>query len=357
MPDSAARQQQIDATRRRGYVALCLGASFVQIVLAVTEWPRGNWLPIPGALISLALLVAVLNPRVSLQRIDQLLGLAADVGAVLTIWSISLKHGPYSAQTALILTLFFVLWFGVLPLRAAAIRAALLYLAIVIIGLVRQPLDFLPLLYFGFVALLIGQMTYSGRHIRQELSETAKFADLAMTDPLTELQNRRSMYSFLQDAYTRQSRGSALQMAILLADIDHFKNVNDNYGHEVGDQVLQHVAGILKSCVRPGDHVARWGGEEFLVMVQTGDRDAMELIGKRILYSMRTVHSGLPPVTLSIGVALASEAGDVNTLLRLADRRLYRAKRGGRNQLNMEPLNAQTTHLDGSSLRQGRTSQ
>lgn len=357
------RELGLDVLRRRGYLILCLGAAIVHTLLAVMEWPRGNWHPVLGAVICVALLAVILNPRVSLHRMDHLLGLTTDIGAVITIWSISSLAGPFSAQTSLIFVMFFALWFGVLPMKAATLRTALLYAAILTVGLLRQPIEIIPLMYMGFLALLIGQMTFSGRQIRLELSETARYADLALTDPLTNLHNRRSMITELQRHLSTpgkpgnqskpgdQGKRKSGPVAVLLADIDHFKNVNDSYGHEVGDQVLQHVAGVLVSCVRPGDYVARWGGEEFLMMVRTDDREAMQLIAKRILYTLRTVSSGLPPVTLSIGVAFSNEAADINALLRLADRRLYRAKRAGRNQMNMEPLSANTTMLDGHNAR------
>lgn len=352
MPEPRAPEAITDETRRLSYRLLLLAALVVYIVVSVLAWPQGRWHPTLGVALTALLLLVSLDTRVSLQRLDQLLGLAGDLGAAISVWSISQDSGPLSAGATLTLTTFFVVWFGVKSRRDAVIRAALLYAAILIIGLIRAPTDIGPLLYLGFLASLIGHMTYAGRPIRQELSEAARYADLALTDVLTGLQNRRAMYAQLQEAYGAPRP----RMSVLLADIDHFKNINDNYGHDTGDQVLQHVAGVLRSCVRPGDLVSRWGGEEFLVMVQTDDREAMELIGKRILYTLRTLHSGLPPVTLSIGLAMADEATDVNRLLRLADRRLYRAKRNGRNQLNMDALNAHTTMLDGKAVKTRPTS-
>ena len=124
-------------------------------------------------------------------------------------------------------------------------------------------------------------------------------------------------------------------MALLAIDIDHFKSINDNHGHPVGDAVLVEVAGRLLSCVRAGDLVARLGGDEFMVLVSNPMPDSAEQIAKHIMTSMRQpvelgTHMKLP-IGASIGIAYSSSVIEGQSLMSLADRALYRAKAAGRN--------------------------
>ncbi|WP_309571739.1 GGDEF domain-containing protein [Deinococcus sp.] len=331
----------IDHTRRRGYLLIGLGAVTTFAALALMS-PHGQAAPyVIGVVITLALLVATLIPQVTAARMDALLGWCSDSGAVLTIWVVAQNAGPFSAQSLLVLSIFLVVWFGVLTGRAASIRAALLVVAVASIGMLRSPAEPMPVACLAFLALLVGQMTSSGRIIRTELSEKARYASLAMTDMLTGLLNRRALHGAMNAYYAGQSRSSVRRrggIGVLLLDLDHFKNINDNYGHDVGDSVLQHVAGVLRACAGPDDQVARWGGEEFLMLVAVPERADLEGRATQIISTLRAIHSGLPPVTVSIGIAHASEAPDVDSLLRIADRRLYRAKRSGRDRLNKDTL-------------------
>ena len=119
-----------------------------------------------------------------------------------------------------------------------------------------------------------------------------------------------------------------------MLDLDHFKAVNDDHGHNVGDQVLIRVAGLLLGVIRHSDVVVRTGGEEFVVLMPASDRDAATACCERALEAIRDadwceVAPGLT-VTASVGVACSDEPGDLATL---ADRRLYAAKRAGRDRI------------------------
>ncbi|WP_412027350.1 GGDEF domain-containing protein [Deinococcus yunweiensis] len=290
----------------------------------------------------LLLLLGILTSRIKAQQVDTMLGWGADIGAAITAWTVSRNLGPMSGQTIAFFGIYLVVWFGVMPLRTASIRAALLVGAVVLIGAVRSPPEPVPVIVFAFLALLVGQMTASGRVIRHEASEKAHYANLAMTDMLTGLLNRRALHGAMNAYYAGGARGRSRStsggLGILLLDLDHFKNINDSYGHDVGDSVLQHVASVLRACAGPDDQVARWGGEEFLMLVITAERTELERRATQVIDTLRAIHSGLPPVTVSIGIAHVSEAPDVDSLLRLADRRLYRAKRGGRDRVNKDTL-------------------
>ncbi len=157
---------------------------------------------------------------------------------------------------------------------------------------------------------------------------------LAATDPLTGLANRRRTLQLLEQL----ARDARLDTApvVMLCDLDHFKRINDGWGHAMGDQVLVAVANALRASTRDADTVARWGGEEFLIVLPaTRDLDATELAERlRVRVEALQVadrHQCPVPVTLSIGIAplAADETG--SAWLKRADEALYRAKADGRN--------------------------
>lgn len=173
-------------------------------------------------------------------------------------------------------------------------------------------------------------------------STLRQLRDLALRDELTGLLNRREMHGLLQNEWLRAVRFKR-PFALGLADIDNFKRVNDTYGHPVGDRVIRHVAQVLEHTLRRLDRVARFGGEEFaILMPETGRREAgiaMERVRAALAQSPCVVpgSSIRIAVTLSIGVAVPSEDAETpDGLLAVADRRLYDAKRTGRDRLCLE---------------------
>ncbi len=345
MPENALRERRLEATRRRGYLVLCGCSVAVHAAIATGELPQGNWRAALVAVLSAALLPAVLSRSVSAQRLDTLVVWCANIGASYFLWDFYGRGLALGARESLTVLLFFVVWFGLLSLKQAAVRGGLLYAALIALVLSHGLGDPVPLLYTGFLLFLIGQMAVAGRQMQQELSRTALYADLALTDPLTGLPNRRSLEERLLEHYASQpgAAQSALpvtSIGVLIVDIDLFKTVNDTYGHEVGDRVLVALGRTLQACVRPSDLVARWGGEEFVLLISQGERAGLEQLGRHIQWALTDQQrpEGLPRVTVSIGAALSSEAGDALGLLNLADRRLYRAKHAGRNRMNMDEL-------------------
>jgi diguanylate cyclase (GGDEF)-like protein len=166
--------------------------------------------------------------------------------------------------------------------------------------------------------------------------------DLALRDELSGLLNRRELQSLLQNEWLRAVRFKR-PFALGLADIDYFKRVNDTYGHPIGDRVIRHVGQVLETTLRRLDRVARFGGEEFaILMPETGRREAgiaMERVRSALAQAPCVVaEQGLHiPVTLSIGVAVPLEDGhSPDALVVAADRRLYEAKRGGRDRVCLE---------------------
>ena len=157
-------------------------------------------------------------------------------------------------------------------------------------------------------------------------------------DPLTGLYNRRELETSLFKEIQRSDRSSH-PLSLLMLDIDFFKHVNDTYGHQAGDEVLQHLAKIVTATIRAGDTATRFGGEEFVVILpETGTTDAQKLaerIRKDIADSVVTTSSGNSiTYKVSIGIATYPKHGtDQASLLAAADKALYRAKESGRDRV------------------------
>jgi two-component system cell cycle response regulator len=170
-----------------------------------------------------------------------------------------------------------------------------------------------------------------------EASQTA-LAELATTDPLTKLKNRRLFYTQAEQNL-RMCRRYNKDMSLLLIDIDYFKRVNDTFGHHAGDEVLVWVANLLARMVRGIDMVARFGGEEFAVLLPETNRLGAAVLAERIRAAIEreniTAEGRRIPVTVSIGVTTlaADEVEVIDQLLSIADRRLYLAKNSGRNRI------------------------
>ena len=170
---------------------------------------------------------------------------------------------------------------------------------------------------------------------RQLRIEQEKLRRLATIDELTGVLNRRGMEQSLDDF-----EDAAQGITLVMLDIDHFKHINDRYGHDCGDEVLRRVAAVVGVNLRASDVFGRWGGEEFLIAGQgTRIRDATRLAEKlcgRVEQSEITVSGHRISVTASFGIALAPPGGSTADALKRADEALYRAKEFGRNRVEMD---------------------
>src|SRR5690606_19876475 len=154
------------------------------------------------------------------------------------------------------------------------------------------------------------------------------------TDTLTRMPNRRYFDEVVAAEFERSRRGNGA-LALLIVDIDHFKQFNDQYGHSRGDEVLRQVAEALGNGVRRGDHVCRFGGEEFaLILPGTDGADAAE-VAESLRSTVASTTTSDAPVTVSIGVASTRDHAfdSIDDLFKAADSALYRAKREGRNRV------------------------
>jgi len=207
--------------------------------------------------------------------------------------------------------------------------------------------QFASILLFGVFGVLstLGVMWIEIENLRADL------ARLAMIDPLTETLNRRAFmleYERELSRCTREKTG----LALAIFDLDHFKDVNDTYGHQVGDQVLRRVADTLRESLRGHDVLGRYGGEEFALLMPGADVPAALAGTERVRLAVgeKPIEAGplSIPLTVSAGVAAYGVNGsDWESLLRSADAALYEAKRGGRNRTvaaqGAPPVSAQST--------------
>jgi chemotaxis family two-component system sensor kinase Cph1 len=162
----------------------------------------------------------------------------------------------------------------------------------------------------------------------------SQLAELALHDPLTGLPNRRLFMDRLEQSLAR-FRGQE-ETSVLFIDLDHFKAINDTYGHSAGDEALIHVSNALLSCARAEDTVARLGGDEFVILCERTDKQQAEGIAQRILEALHVRPEADRPwsVSASIGVSTASLHGSASNLLSAADSAMYQAKMGGRDQIS-----------------------
>ena len=163
--------------------------------------------------------------------------------------------------------------------------------------------------------------------------------EAAYTDTLTGLYNRRH-FAEIATPYIERSKRVGLSYFIMMADLDYFKNVNDEHGHLAGDAVLRHVALIMKSAVRSYDIVARWGGEEFIFLITDSNAADVSNLAERIRRNIEMNvcdYNGTPlPITISIGIAQCQTGQtEMEQLILKADEALYESKQNGRNRITM----------------------
>jgi diguanylate cyclase (GGDEF)-like protein/PAS domain S-box-containing protein len=166
-----------------------------------------------------------------------------------------------------------------------------------------------------------------------------RLKQLAQCDPLTGLPNRRLFHERLKRALSYHPTGRRL--AVLFLDVDHFKDINDQWGHASGDAFLQAVASRLRGCVRRTDTIARWAGDEFAVLLNpvSGERDA-ERVARKILNILRrpfTVSGHRIKTSASIGACMLDSKSSPERLIAKADRMMYAVKKGGRNDIRFWP--------------------
>ena len=222
---------------------------------------------------------------------------------------------------ALVMMAPYLLGLGILGIRPNAANASIVILIVAssqTVGLV-----------VAFLALSFCNLERRSNVLQRRTESRAR------RDGLTGAMNR---VSFTHNARREihQHRGNKSTVSLLFVDVDHFKRINDNYGHETGDRVLKHIIRLARGCLRSEDTVARWGGEEFVVLLPATDLNGALLIAEKIRQRIGTEHfdalASSQRVTVSIGCAEISGNEELDELVARADHALYQAKHRGRNQ-------------------------
>jgi diguanylate cyclase (GGDEF)-like protein len=192
----------------------------------------------------------------------------------------------------------------------------------------------------GRLMLHFKDMAHAVWNSRAELEAKVKerteaLEHVSKTDSLTGMLNRRGMAERIETEISRGVREPS-RFGILWLDVDYFKEINDRYGHPVGDRALLEVANQIRSIIRPYDSAARWGGDEFLVLVQNCNESLLQSLGERIRKAIAdstdlAVGNHAIPLSVSVGGALSGDGEQLETILQNADNALYAAKEAGRN--------------------------
>jgi diguanylate cyclase (GGDEF)-like protein len=200
------------------------------------------------------------------------------------------------------------------------------------------PLDFKFRLLSSFITVSALSALYeysreSSYKVMREMSDT--FERLSKIDPLTQLSNRRDANQIIESEQRRLLRNNT-ELSLIICDIDNFKDINDEYGHDVGDMVLIELAKVFKTCVRSQDTVARWGGEEFLFILPHTNLIQASITAKKIHNTIK-IRSPLSnthnfDVTVSMGVSTLIDDKNIQSAISCADKNLYKAKHSGKNR-------------------------
>lgn len=207
-----------------------------------------------------------------------------------------------------------------------------------ITGILTQK-ELLRIIYNKWIDFIKEEGNKISRMNEELLSKATKLEEKASFDFLTKLYNRRKFNSFLEYEISKANRYKEEHLSLLLVDIDYFKNVNDTHGHLVGDNVLQEVSKILTICSRDSDVVARWGGEEFVLMLPQTNIEQAFLVGEKLRATIeKHKFDDVKHITCSIGVSQFHNKESKDTLFKRVDTALYKAKNSGRNRVEMEHI-------------------
>jgi diguanylate cyclase (GGDEF)-like protein len=179
----------------------------------------------------------------------------------------------------------------------------------------------------GIVGILVKRIE---THENELVAANARLAELSMRDPLTQLYNRRYLMARLEDELARVRRGHSL--GVVMIDLDRFKRVNDERGHEEGDEVLRTIATAISEVTREIDVPGRYGGDEFVVILPDTEVAHAKTVAERLAAAVRSVgeyFDAETPVTASVGIAMAEREDGARALIRRADERAYLAKQAG----------------------------
>lgn len=325
-----------------------------EVVLGLIDLTESNWLTLfnlCGAIGFYVLVRSELSLRLSS---EPSLTMPQMVFAIIsTTWSYSIT-GP--ARGGVIAIMILIIMFGTFILqprqaRSLALLAGVLLASVMVWRASTSPLRYAPrveILHFLFavvvltgtssLAIRLGKLRARLAMQKNELTDAlALNRELATRDALTGLLNRRAMVELLAREHPRIVRGQG-PLSVALLDIDWFKRINDSLGHGAGDEVLRRFAAVLKDQLRAADALARWGGEEFLLLMPGTRLDDARVVLERLRAQVCAgdVFTGIATdlkVSFSTGVVEVAEGESQDAALDRADRALYQAKQNGRNRI------------------------
>lgn len=348
--------------KRRLYVTILLLASCSSLVALPTNALAGATHPVTTAVLCFVVVYgvaaswAIRSEKLPFRVVEESIWMVASgLLVVVFVFGLYLAETPMQARLA---TVGSYLWFPVSYVvvfltnetRGALTRSLLLYVVVVLVSAPRllEAILYgtgdtvsevlLVQLYFSS-ALLISALYFFGRlsdQARNSAISAERMRHLAHTDALTDLKNRRSAERVLEKEM-EYARRYATPLAVIVFDVDDFKRVNDDYGHDVGDAILVNVARTVESGLRESDSLARWGGEEFVVVApQTSPREALAL-AERVMEGVRSVSfNGTGGISASFGISFFRPEDSATTLVKRADVALYKAKRSGKDRVEAE---------------------
>ncbi len=255
------------------------------------------------------------------------------------------------ARTAFLLTAISGMMFGSFVLTRRGMLSVGAFILTSYLALLAALHQFAPermdwrieiIIVFTYASVLL-TVAYLGSYIssiRNKLRDkNTQLAELAARDPLTQLPNRRSLMDQLSQEVARVERRSAddHELCVSMLDVDHFKRINDTWGHDAGDAILCRISNELRNIMRQGDFLGRFGGEEFIVILPESTLDAAQRTAERIRECVANLRFPELPdgeqVTVSQGVAIYQADERIETTLKRADEALYIAKENGRNRI------------------------
>lgn len=343
------RQQALRVRRLLVSVAVYAPCSAFLALVAWLGYLPAGFVPLWTATFAAANLVffALIRTSTNLRFVDPSMTMV-QMAVAITAVAMVLYHAE-AARGALLMLLLVILFFGVLQLKtvevllmgalcSAAYGAVIVLLSVNRPGKVNVELEWVQWIALtATLAVLCPFVGYLG-NIRRRLGESLRtIQELAHHDALTGLFNRHHLAHTLEREVARCARGTPPFLLVVM-DIDHFKRINDTHGHLVGDSVLQAVAKQLQDTLRKDDYLARFGGEEFVLLMMANSLAAAQTSCDRLrkcVEELRIDALGPQRVTVSIGGSFYRPQDSQGSLLERADNAMYRAKTNGRNRTEL----------------------
>ncbi|MEL6870090.1 MAG: GGDEF domain-containing protein [Pseudomonadota bacterium] len=320
MPHSTARK-----TEELILLAMTMAGSFAVFPFAITRLMQGEWLlgALDLSLVVSLLLISSYVFRTHKTEFASIAVCALSVGAIVgTVYIKGVSQVFWTFPTVLIV--FYLLT----PTRALFACAVALTMLLPKLLTGNDTMTLMTTL-----STIVLTIAFSYAFSKQTANQRDQLVRLATKDPLTGASNRRALSAKL-DEIIAQHRREPVTASILMIDLDHFKRVNDKFGHAAGDQVLIGLVRVIKQRIRSTDSVFRIGGEEFAVLSQRLDEEAAEALGEdlRVLVEAARLAEDYP-ITISVGVAQLRNGETFDDWLRRGDNALYAAKDQGRNRV------------------------